>query len=247
MTEDERTLFEERLLTDQELSDAVAVCEQELIDEYATGSLTPAEAASLREWMETSPRRMQRIRMAQTLLKQRPWESHRRWRLATILAVAACLVTAIGVTLHFLSRMPAERSIASAPKTIRPAESVSSSTKSSVSGNSVKSPEVILLVSENIRGKEPLVTYRIRPDVPVELQVLLVGGPESGTYNLQITSSHGNQQKSLLKRNNLHPLTQAGHSYIDASFPPGIFPPAIYEVVVSGGETILVSKFAVTQ
>jgi anti-sigma factor RsiW len=64
-------------ITDQDFSDAVAVHEQDLIDAYALGSLTPEEARSIQTWIEASPRRMQRVGMARALLVRHPQKIRR--------------------------------------------------------------------------------------------------------------------------------------------------------------------------
>lgn len=241
LSADERTHFEEQLLADQEFSDAVATCEQEILDSYATGSLTPQETASLRAWIETSPRRMQRVRMAQALLRQRPAERRQNWRVAAILA-AACLIGIVGAALHFLIKAPAREATVNSPLAAPLANGISPSKVEPAPHTDAKNPAVILLVAENMRGRQPVVTYRVQSDVPVELQIILAEGSQ-GIYNLEITSSG----RSLVKREGLQPRSLAKHLYLDVSFPPGTFPPATYNAVISGEGTLLARTFVVTR
>ncbi len=51
MSEDKRTAFASRLLGDQEFSDAVAMCEQDLIDAYASETLDQDQMRSIQPWI----------------------------------------------------------------------------------------------------------------------------------------------------------------------------------------------------
>jgi hypothetical protein len=243
LTGSERALFEERLLADQEFSDVVAVLEQEVIDDCAMGSLTAERAASIRSWVEASPRRMQRVKMARALLTSRSTARNRKLHLALTLAAAASILIAAGVTLRWFTKLPGKefttRSQATPPAKSVPPQAVPET------GNSGRSA-VILIVAERIRGEQPIATYRIRPDVPVELQILLAGAAVHSTYDLEIVSLDSKQQV-ILKQEDLQPRVEAGQSYLDASFPPGSLSSATYKVTVSDGRTTLQTQFTVTK
>lgn len=237
MTEDDRSLFEEKLLADQEFSDAVAVCEQEIIDSYASGSLPSDETASLRGWIEISPRRMQRVRMARALLVRTSKSNRNRRFLATAMATAACLLIVASVSVRMF-RPQGKLSTSHSPESTNRASGVPSP------GGSSESRAVILLVAESIRGEGPPATYRVSSDASVEVQILLVGGVRDGSYSLEITSTN---QQILLKKENLRSRMAAAQCYIDAFFSAGAFPPGAYRAVVKGERTILTSDFVVTR
>ena len=242
LTESERSLFEERLLSDQEFSDAIAVLEQEAIDAYAMGSLSPEEASSIRPWIEGSLRRQERVKMARAFLTARQTTSIRKRYLTAILATAACILVAAGATLLRMHRPSEKVGPASLPERARSAVSAPPHDTSSQDGIATK-PAVILVIAERIRGERPTATYQIPREAPVELQILLPSGTKSQTYSLEVISlskEHG----VLLKRDNLQPRTEAGQVYIAASFAPDALPPATYEVVVNGGGATLTSVFA---
>ncbi len=240
LTAEERDLFEERLLTDQDFSDAVAVHEQDLIDAHALRSLPPDEALSVQLWIEASPNRMQRVRMARALLVGRHQRIRRKQRIAIVLATAACILVAIGITLNLTGKSMRQNSKSVSPGTIATLQRGVSQTPP---GNATK-PEVILLVAERIRGQQQITTYQIPPNVSVQFQVLLAGEPANSDYTLKIVS-HDAKQHILLERRDLKAQVQRGQSYVEAIFPPGSLPPGDYYAFVSRNEDTLTSHFAV--
>jgi hypothetical protein len=236
MSEDARALFEERLLTSQDFSDAVAHHEQELVDAYAEGSLPAAEATALRPWIEISPRREQRLRMARTLLQRRP-AARQRWLPGA--SAAAGLVIVTSAVLYWFHAVPGKERIA----VQAPAQPAAGAV---AGGHRSPQPQVVLLVAERIRGAQPLTTYHVRPEAPVELQVLLADEAAQASYTIEITSS-GALPQVHWKQTDLKPQVQGEHFYLDAIVPPGALPPATYTAVVGGAGTTLVARFTVAR
>ena len=58
MSETERSAFEERFVADEDLFEQISVAEDELIESYVRGTLSPAEKTTFeREFLSTEPRR----------------------------------------------------------------------------------------------------------------------------------------------------------------------------------------------
>ena len=240
MTADERALFEERLLTDEEFSDAVAVQEQDLIDAYALGALTAEEMRSIQTWIESSPRRMQRVRMARAFLVKRPQKIRRKQYATIMLAAAACILAAVGITPSLISKLMRQNSERVSSGTIA---AVQNGRPQTSPGNTAK-PEVILLVADRIRGRQHITTYRVPPGVTVQVQVLLAGASASSDYTLQIVS-HDAKPHIVLEQRRLRAQVKEGQPYIEGTFPPGSLPPANYRAFVSRGGDTLIADFAV--
>jgi hypothetical protein len=240
LTADERTLFEERLLTDQDFSDAVAVHEQDLIDAYALGSLTAEEARSIQTWIEASPRRMQRVSMARAFLIRRPQKIRRKQYVTIMLAAAACILAAVGITLSLTSKSMRQNSKSVSSGTIA---AVQSSMPDTSPGNAAK-PEVILLVAERIRGQQQSTTHQLHRGVPVQLQIILAGETERSGYLLRLHSL-GEDKHVLPEYKDLNAESVGGQLYIKVDFLPGSLPPGTYRAFVSKGGDTLVSDFAV--
>ncbi len=238
MAGEERDSFETRLLVDHDFSDAVAVCEQELIDALVLGQLDSTQARSVRLWVDATPARRERVRTARALLQKKPPTSgaRRQW-LAVIMAAAACVLVAMALTVHKATTKPpaAETTVAgavSSPQELTPAQ-----------GGTEKS-QVILLVAERLRGEEPMAKYQMHPDAPIELQVLVTGKAPDTLYTLKIISSEP-KRHVLVERKGLKLQEKQGHPYIEVTLPAGSLPAATYNVVVSERDERLLSSFAV--
>ena len=245
MTEDERASFEETLIADQDFSDTVAACEQDMIDSCAAANLPPEESTAVREWIAASPRRTQRLRSAQSLLrtKQKNARSHQR---AVILTIAACLFMVVGLSIVRFEqagrRPPAASSLESSPVGLRTS---SPGAVSSRPGKAVVAA-ALLLVAERTRGDLPEASYRIPQDVPVHVEVLLSGVDAGGSYELKIDSSD-KSHPIVLERQNLSARESGGQIFVDATFAAGSLPPAIYQARVSSGQRIMIARFVVTR
>jgi hypothetical protein len=235
-TEFERAEFEERLLADQEFSDAAAVCEQELIDAYALQQLNADDMEGLRPWVEASPQRMQRVEIARALLLPRPQKIRAKQRMAVILAIAACVLAA--VTLHVT-----HRPVQSVPQT----SATNGGQSHGANGPSVALPtdtksDVILLVAERTRGDQQIANYQVHRAAAVQLQVMLSGETAHSGYTLQVVPVEG-PRHILLEKKALQAQSMNGQLYLNVTLPPGSLPPATYAASVSRGGETLVSHF----
>ena len=241
LLEDERAIFENQLLTDQDFSDAVAVQEQDFIDGYVLGSLNPEEVRFVHPWIEASPRLMQRVSMAKALLIRRPQRALRKQFVAVALAAAACVLVAIGVSLEMSTRShPKEVASGTVANTSPLQDGATQPT------DNTGKPAVILLVAERIRGDQQITTYQVSRDVPVQLQVLLAGETARSGYTLKVESMT-EKRHILLQQQDLEAQSVEGRLYIKSTFPPGSLPPGSYRILVHRGGETLVAQFAVKQ
>lgn len=241
MTENERASLEEMLIANQEFSDAAATCEQEMIDSCAAEILPYEESTAVGEWIAASPRRTQRLRMAQSLLKAKQGKA-RAGRRTMILAIAACLLVIAGLSaarFELARRELSESSVASST-----GQSVSSPGRIASSPREPIATATLLLVAERSRGTLPVPSYKIRQDIPLHLEILLNGGAVSGAYDLTIESLD-RPRKLMLERHNLNSRQSAGHTFVDAMFAAGSLPVGTYQASVSSGENIMISRFVV--
>lgn len=242
MMGEERDTFEMRLLMEHGHSDAVAVCEQEILDSYALGELDPEQARALQPWIEATPARRERVRMARALLREKPRVIGRGKQLvALLLAAAACIAVGLGITFRVLHKS-ASPSKAASPSIASPVER-STNGAASVLGSAQKTG-VILLVAERLRGEPPIPAFRMDADVPIELQVLLNGGVSRPKYGLKIVSS-GIRQRIVVERSGLSVQKKDGHSFLDVTLPAGSLPPATYDVLVGDRDDRLFSRFSI--
>ena len=240
MPEPDRTRFEEHLLEDQDVSDAAAVCEQELIDAYALHRLNEEETKTVSAWIEASPRRVERVAMARTLLQVTPQRGLRRKRIGVALAAAACLLMAATLylvntkVLHHGQKPNLLAANAPPPQNQTPATLTTSS--------EAAKPDVVLIVAERVRGKQETATYQIHRDSPIQLQVVLLGQTARSGYQVRLTPL-ADQSNILLQRDNLEAQTLAGQLYLTVTLPPGALPPATYTASVTRQGNTLVSTF----
>jgi anti-sigma-K factor RskA len=243
-TEEESSRFEERLLADQEFSDAAAACEQELIDAYASNSLDAKERDALQLWIEASPRRMQRVTMSRALFAKQPQRIRQDWRIAGMLAAAACIVAAVGVTL-FLANRPI-RSSSTAAMSTPPAHAVAPSNGLTAKSAGTTEPQIIFLVAERIRGEQQITSHAILQDAPVEMQVLLPQEIALSGYTLTV-SSLDDGSHILLKQEHLQARSAQGRLYLSVKFAAGSLPRGRYRASVSRGEDKLTAQFTIKQ
>jgi hypothetical protein len=242
LSEPDRTRFEERLLGDQDLSDAAAECEQELIDNYAMHRLDPEETRAVGLWIEASPERVERVAIARALLQAAPQRGFRKQRIGIALAIAACLFVAAALylvntrTLHHAQT--ANQLSANAPPQSQPP-----ATPTPNADQGAK-PDVVLIAAERIRGEQKTATYQLHREAPIQLQVLLPGETEPAGYQVRITPL-ADRSRILLQQNNLEAQSISGQLYLTVTLPPGSLPPATYTASVSRQGNTLVSDFTV--
>ena len=67
--DDDRAVIEERIMTDEDYSDNLAMVETNLIQDYVDGNLAPAERASFEKRFLRSAENRQKVRFARALRK----------------------------------------------------------------------------------------------------------------------------------------------------------------------------------
>lgn len=239
-TESERAEFEERLLTDQEFSEGAAVCEQELIDAYALQQLNADDTEGLKAWIEASPHRRERVKMARALLLAQPRKIRIQRRIAFIWAAAACV--ALAVTLPLMKKM-AQRNPTSVSQTAATStQSLQSANAPPIALPAAIRPDVILLAAERVRGELQVATYQVHRNSPVQLQIMLPGETVRSGYGLQVLSLEG-PRHILLEKTDLQAQSMNGQLYLNITLPPGYLAPETYTAYVSRSGETLVSHF----
>ena len=238
LPDSDRARFEEQLVEDQDFSDAAALCEQDLIDAYALRHLPPDETRAVELWIEASPARVERVRIARALLKITPRSSRRR-QIDVVLAIAACLLVAAtlfqmtGRLLH--PRQQTTLATNSAPpqnKIPTPAPTPSAPAK----------PDVILLAAERTRGEQTIATYQVHRASPIELQIVLPSETAHSGYQVRLATLT-DPTKTLLEQNGLEAQSMAGQLYLRVTLSPGSLPPATYTASVTQHDNTLLSTF----
>lgn len=237
MRPDEALSFEDRLLSDHAFSDAVALCEQELIDRYAVGNLNAADRAALQPWIEAAPRRMQRMRIALSLQELGSRTSQRRWSMRFVLPIAAAIAGLAVLTWMAGKRLghnpgPARETAA------RNGASAGSGTAPKATGPSAPADQIILVVAERVRGETPTQLVTPRRNSTATLQVLLPEGAANGSYHIRLTHSEGGQS-AVLDEREVKPVVTGNRLYLIAHLPEGALVPGSYTVSVDGSESFL--------
>jgi hypothetical protein len=161
-----------------------------------------------------------------------------------MLATAACILIAVGVT-QFLAKRPIENAsttILQAPATHAVAPSDGAHSVPSVPINQ----QTILLVAERLRGEQQITTHHIRPDVPVQIQVLLPQQTAHAGYTLTV-SSLDDTRHVLVEQKHLQAQLTKGQPYLSIMFAPGSLPAGRYRAYVNRGGDTVVSQFTVEQ
>jgi len=227
-------------MTDQEFSDEAAICEQELIDAYAVRQLNANDMESLKPWIENSPHRRERAKMARALLTAQPQKIRIQRRVAFVWAAAACV--ALAVTLPLMKKMT-QRNTASVSQTATTNPQVAQNENPPLAAvPGTMKPDVILLAAERMRGEPQAATYQVHPSAPVQLQIMLPGETERSGYGLQVFPLAG-PHHVLLEKTNLQAESMNGQLYLNVALPPGYFPAATYTASVSREGETLVSHF----
>jgi hypothetical protein len=239
LSEAERARFEERLLEDQDFSDAAAVCEQDLIDAYAMHQLDEEEARAIGLWIEASPDRVERVAMARALLKTSPRRGQRR-QVGVALAIAAVLLAAVTLDLVGVKMRHHGQDVTKlSASNIAPQNQPSSS----ISRKEIR-PDIILIAAERTRGKQKTATYQVHRESPVELQIVLPSETERSGYQLKVTPL-SDPDKILFEQTNLDAHTLSGQLYLSATLRPGSLAPDTYTAFINRKGSTLVSTFTV--
>ena len=239
MSEGEALSFEERLLSDHALSDAAAVCEQELIDRYAAGELNEADRTALQTWIEASPRRMQRVRLAQSLLAFANDRVQHRSGMRFVLPIAA-LIAGLAV-LTWMTGKHFRDNAGSVSQTAAQ-NGASSASEKTPQRNGLATPanQVILVVAERVRGERPPQPMTVPRDSSVTLQVLLPEGAANSSYRLRVTKA--NAQSPVLDDRGVKPVATGDRLYLIAHVSAGVLMPGLYTIDVDGAEESFLSQ-----
>lgn len=243
-TAEESSRFEERLLADQEFSDAVAASEQDLIDAYASESLDAKDRDAIQFWIEASPRRMQRVTMSRALFAKQPQRIRQGWQIVGMLAAAACVLAVVGMTLFLAKRLISNPSTAAL--SAQPAHAVAPSNGAPSRSAGPIQPQIIFLVAERIRGEQQITSHAILPDAPVEMQVLLPQEIALSGYTLTV-SSLDDGSHVFWEQEHLQAKSAQGRLYLSVTFAAGSLPRGRYRASVSRGEDTLTAQFAIKQ
>ena len=242
MSEEEAQRFEEQLISNHEFSDSAAACEQELIDSYAADELNDADRAALQAWIGTSPRRVQRVRVAEALRASANRTAKHRAFGRYVLPIAAVIAGLAVVTWvagrHFSDKpgsVPETATVQSPPAGQSNAEKT----------NDLATPpdHVVLIIAERVRG-EPLTQlqtpYR---NSAVTLQVLLPDGAPEVYYRVRVMKAGGGAKVVDLRA--VKPEVVANRLYLVVELGKGVLTRGTYEVSAVGTEDTFISRITV--
>jgi hypothetical protein len=236
MPEAERDAFETRLLAEQDLSDAVAMLEYELLDELAAGTLREDERRTVADWAQGSEARRRRVAVS-GLLRQRKIAQSRRpgWKAAGFLLMAASLAVAVVLVVW------RQESALHRPNG---GQSTSQTVQTASAAPAPVRPDTILLVAERLRGTEEApVVYRLHRDTPLRVQVIVPPSSEDQSYSLKI--SRVGDRQFVLERDKVTPTVVGGLRFVDVLFPANALDAGSYVAVLRAGSGAWTSKFSV--
>ncbi len=168
----------------------------------------------------------------QLLRRNNPW----LWLGA---ASAACLLAGAmltGIVLRHTHPGTATMPSASMPTAAGPGLAPPAATPST-SPAAARSPDVILLAAERLRGPAPSqsAAYTLHPDAPIRLQVLLprasAASVSAHAYTLSVRPA--NSQAMLARFPGLSALRESGTLYLEATLAPSTLKPGAYIVTVT--------------
>lgn len=247
MSRDQRDAFEQRMIDDDDFSACIALAEQELLEDYATNTLTANESQTLGPWVQASPRRMEHIRLTRDLLlhskrhtttniptTKASARSTQRY-LATIGAIAACLFLA--AVLFWKLHPHAATPLPQNAHLQLPATPPAAITRIP--------PDTILLTVERTRGaSQPPATYTLHAAAPIRLQFMLPASSKPEAHSLQLRTGSTN---SVTHYNNLTLHTIGGMKYLELLLSPNTLPPGSYTAEISGPSGRFISSFRIVQ
>jgi anti-sigma factor RsiW len=231
----ERDDFEERLLKDEEFSQLTALLEEDVLEDYAAGSLTSAEQKSLRPWIMSSARRREHVQVTRLLLQSSRPRLQTGKSVWLWLTAAACVISA--ALLFVRHRVPSAIPTASSkpvqvsPQPIFPKDNV------------------ILLVAERLRGSatENESAYVVRPEASTHIQVLLPGAENRMRYTLLLRPTDDDRsQQDLVRVDGLAAQNASGAQYIEITLPPGHLSPGAYLAEVRSRDASFAVRFRVS-
>lgn len=227
--EEELPSVRERLFTDATFFDEVLDAENDLLDDYATDSLSPEDRAAMEIHLLTTPSQIARLKTAGVLASRAQWLRARRpSRFTTTLLIAAMisLAIAVGWMTKENSRLRSELNVAQNPPASAPARTPSTAP--------VKVPEVFTFVlpATITRSSDRPVEIQVPPTAQMLHMRIPVNPAEPYTNFEVILRSAGGD--AIWTMRNLPRSTERGASTVDLWIPSSSLPPAGYELQISG-------------
>lgn len=242
MDDAEVQAFEERLLGDQAFSDAAATCEQELIDEYSAGEVNDADKAILHTWIEASPRRIQRLRIARSFLAAKAHKAPKGSRMRFVLPIAA-MIAGFAVAMWMMMGRNSGGRTNPVPNTVKRNDApAGAGVVAKNNGVSAPADQVVLVVAERVRGAQHSQMITQNHDSAVTLQVLLPEGASNGPYRVQVANM---RQNVIVDERGLKPSVTDGRLYLIVHIRDGALTPGSYEVSLDSNEDSYTSNIAV--
>lgn len=238
----EAQAFEGRLLDDQEFSDAAAVCEQELIDDYSAGEVNDADKAVLQGWVEVSPRRLQRVQFARAFMAARSRCPQKGSGIGFVVPIAA-MIAGLTVVMWMAGRSLRERA-GPAPNAVKRSDAAAESA-AVAKRNDLIAPadQVILVIAERMRGaqRSQVISHNNSAET---LRVLLPEGASNDPYRLQMADMR-DRHNVVIDESGLRPSVTGGRMYLVVSVRKGSLTPGSYEVTVSSKEDSFIATIVV--
>lgn len=256
MPEAQREGFEHRLLDDDAFSQHIHQAQQELLEDYAAGTLSSVHHKQLRPWVFSSSGRRQHVQLTADLL----YRARRSRVIVVRLCVgiaAACVLLLVGLRLlHPLQYFQSTSASSTAhvnqpppPTFTAPSEPLSLDDPAAIASPDAPGgvPSMIMrLVPARVHSEsEPAIipsVYAIRADLPIILQIPVSSG--SGCdYSVTIHS-----ETALIPDRHFDHLacvTDHDSQYVEMNLMPGSLSPGQYTVRILGSEGSLVTRFIV--
>lgn len=234
----ESDAFEQSMLSDGPVSEQIAALQEDLLEDYAAGSLEPADHESLRRWVMASERRRDQVQLARLMLlrsQQKPRSNRSTWYW---LATAAAGFLAVA-GLYLWHRIPVAKPVATVQAPIPSGPATRQATTP---------PDVILLAAERLRGPSTQTgtVYVVHDQSPVRIQVVITNAAASSRYNLVLHSSDDRRNPwPPIRFEGLAPQTTSGLSYVEATLSPGRLPSGKYAADVTSSSGSFTTAFRV--
>jgi len=218
----EREAFEQRLIAEDQFSEAVENDQFHLLEDYAAGVLVAEDSQLIDAWIADSPEARRLVAIARGLHRA---ASRRRpgWQLWIGWGVPAAVCAVFAALLLFVHDKRAAQPPISLATSVAPARSVREDT--------------ILLIAERLRGggRNDRQSYTVHAGDSVRLQIII---PPSGRDAIYSASIRG-KRTGLLPP--LHPdivrgTGDAGAPYLEVSLPPGALLSDHYELELHSRE-----------
>lgn len=234
MPETERQFFEQQVIADEKFSKEVEEAEQDLLEDFAAGSLTPQEHDGLASWVESSPERKAHVSITRGLLQSSSIRRTRgtRWSMWAA-AVAACLLLTFAWPLFHHKRWVASAPQPTMQNTLIPASPATPA-------------DVILLLPERLRGggvQSGGTSYILHAGSPVRMQMVLLGRDSKATYSMCIIDSKGEMR--ALKFDGLHLKGDENLPYLEVILSPAMLKSGTYLAEVHTAEGVYSQSFRV--